>query len=261
MPSLFDHLDDDVLTALVMCLVGDGCRPLLRLCQVNTTLHGRLQAERRRAERGRALEYQPLLTHAKTGSASTILLSAGGMRIAARAGHFDGVYVAGGLLPTEGCYSWRVQINNCDRSKGFVRMGVCDEACSVAWSFKPYTGMVSTTTLSTVHTLCGKRIWYVGQGRSEMPAGLPYSGQLRLVRDSAGGPSDLEDRANGAIVEITVDATCGSLSFALIRDDGVRTRPATLEGFPAALRLRPWAYLNYSGDQLTTSPVPGAVWI
>ena len=64
--------------------------------------------------------------------------------------------------------------------------------------------------------------------------------------NEAGQPADLRDRATGAVIEVIVDHSEGSLAF---RVDG-KLSPA-LRGFPKGAPLRSWVRLNgYLNDRM-----------
>ena len=64
--------------------------------------------------------------------------------------------------------------------------------------------------------------------------------------NEAGQPANLEGRANGAVIEVIVDHSEGSLAFRV--DDGPVLPP--LRGFPVGAPLRPWALLAAPNDRV-----------
>ena len=85
----------------------------------------------------------------------------------------------------------------------------------------------------------------------------------QLHVDSCGSPTNLKGRANGAIVEIIVDADAGTVQFRLTRNCTVPGSSYTIinrspvvtaiSGLPRGVQLRPWCRLFDVPDRVTMS--------
>ena len=64
--------------------------------------------------------------------------------------------------------------------------------------------------------------------------------------NEAGQPANLQGRATGAVIEVIVDHSEGSLAFRINDEPPL---PA-LRGFPKGAPLRPWARLCLNGDRV-----------
>ena len=65
--------------------------------------------------------------------------------------------------------------------------------------------------------------------------------------DEAGQPANLRDRANGAVIEVVVDHSDGSLAFGV---NGALHRVDDF-AFPSHAPLRPWAELRRKSDRVS----------
>ena len=72
-----------------------------------------------------------------------------------------------------------------------------------------------------------------------LPDGWPDGQGTQIMKDEAGQPTDLHDKANGAVITVCIDHDAGTLGF---RVNGGPLVEA-LKGFPVGAALRPWVVL------------------
>ena len=72
----------------------------------------------------------------------------------------------------------------------------------------------------------------------QAPEGYPDGDERLILTDCAGNPTNLKQKANGALIAVVVDHDRGTLSFRI--NDGPVLEALT--GFPAGAQLRPWAW-------------------
>lgn len=149
-------------------------------------------------------------------------------------------------LPGRGVTRWSVRIERC--TSGRIAIGVADAAGVCGWGFEPRSGALVRYTRDAAGAV---DLLHPSKPPAECPDGVP----LRLMA------SNLRGTAESSVVELAVDADAGSVSFTVDERGVGRQRPPThvahprthvLRGFPAGVRLRPWAMLFlHVGDEVT----------
>ena len=155
-------------------------------------------------------------------------------------GSWEKTWAVGSLLPTTGKFSWRVRIDRNLANEGVMCIGIATE-CGHAFGLSPYSGRLS----SLYRPSPGCKI----EANSDPPEELQHcSFTAQLHVDSCGSPTNLKGRANGAIVEIIVDADAGTVQFRLTRNCTVPGSSYTIinrspvvtaiSGLPRGVQLR-----------------------
>ena len=140
-------------------------------------------------------------------------------------------------------------------NEGVMCIGIATE-CGHAFGLSPYSGRLS----SLYRPSPGCKI----EANSDPPEELQHcSFTAQLHVDSCGSPTNLKGRANGAIVEIIVDADAGTVQFRLTRNCTVPGSSYTIinrspvvtaiSGLPRGVQLRPWCRLFDVPDRVTMS--------
>ena len=223
-------LPEELLHLVADALLHKHLPSALRLRQASTALRGRLAAVRAAAE-ARRLRWVPELTDTDLNA-----ISDEGRRLTMMG--YDNIlsWAAGPLLPTAGRVSFSVRIEESNENRGGLVIGVCNEAGTCAWGLRPYDGKLFRHS----RTADGQLI------DAPPPEGWSCGGVTQVMVDEAGQPANLNGRATGAVIEVIVDHSEGSLAF---RVNG-KLSPA-LRGFPKGAPLRPWARLaGFLGDKV-----------
>lgn len=143
-------------------------------------------------------------------------------------------YWAGGLVNG----SWTARIERCRLNTGFMFIGVCDLAGRCAWGLHPYSGLLYRITRNRE------------TGRISFdeppPKGFPDGNRTRVMISTGGKPTNLRERAEGAVIDCVVDDASGTLYF------GINGEPLLkgLTGFPLGQPLRRWALICDKGDKV-----------
>ena len=80
--------------------------------------------------------------------------------------------------------------------------------------------------------------------------GWPDGSYTQIMEDEAGEPTELQDKANGALITVCIDHDAGTLGF---RVNGGPLLEA-LKGFPVGAALRPWVGFFGPAQELSFSP-------
>ena len=238
----FVTLPDDTLLLVARFVLAVDLRAALRLCATSSDMHARL-AEVVEASQRRMLRWLPSWTERHRIDADGRTLTAEGAT--AEDGQTlyveDGVtrsWACGCLLPNTGVTRWSIRINTC--TTGRIALGVCDQAGVCGWGIEPYSGALSRYTRDEhgdVHLL------HPAPPPPNCPDG-PVG--LRLMA------ANLRDKAEGSVVEFSLDADRGRLgvtvdelgsAYAYPKTHSAHPRERALDGFPCGVALRPWAML------------------
>jgi hypothetical protein len=157
-------------------------------------------------------------------------------------GKWTKTWAYGSLLPSTGRATWRVRIDRCAANEGVMCIGVCDEAGSHAYGISPYSCRLSSLSRGA-------------RGTIEANTCPPDEhANCTFIKALTADGSSLKGRANGALIELKVDADAGSVSFRVKSSRGTYTEPVeAISGLPAGVRLRPWARLFDVPDRVTIS--------
>ena len=140
---------------------------------------------------------------------------------------------------------------------------MCNEANTCGWGLCPYNGRLARLSRDA-----NGQIDFGGLPQE----GWPYGDQAQVMVDEAGQPVNLKGRATGAVIEVVVDHSDGSLAFGV---NGAPPRrvpngwppgynpdsedeeeqpepPAKLPfKFPQHAPIRPWAFLMKDNDRVS----------
>lgn len=113
------------------------------------------------------------------------------------------------LLPKYGYAQWAIRIDRSRSNQGFMLVGVSLQQRTglCEWCLCPFYGRVFRRMWDDeANLLCGQ----------PPPAGYP-DGHLKnvLIDEESGEPTNLEGRARGCVIEVTLDHEEGTLSFRL----------------------------------------------
>jgi hypothetical protein len=220
------ELPEEIFRHMTTLLFEAKLPATLRLRQVCLELRARLEEVRQAAERRRLCWLQEF-------TLGEIALSNGG-RTATKSGPGRPMTMSRDL-PTSGISSWWVRV---DRSLlGLVEIGVCDAQRRHAWGLYLYSGMLGRLAIEGSF--------------SARPPGYPDGHAKRVMVDADGEDTDLENKAEGAVITVIYNASAGALAYRV--NGGVEL--AALSGFPSGAAMRPWVRMRGdAGDGVTLSP-------
>ena len=118
-------------------------------------------------------------------------------------------------------------------------IGVCNAASNCGWGLFLSDGALYRFSRNAAGELVN----------APPPEGWPDGDRTQLMRNAAGQPADLQGRAEGAVIEVIVDADEGSLAFRVNGEAPLRVPDFA---FPQGAQLRPWARLvGEFGDRVS----------
>ena len=249
-------LPEELLHLVADALLHKHLPSALRLNQACTALRGRLAAVRAAAE-ARRLRWVPELM-----DTDRLAISDEGRKLTVAGGRHHGSWAAGPLLPTAGRVSFSVRIEESGRdwseyqnAGADMYIGVCNEANDCAWGLHPYNGKLGRRSRDAG-----------GMVPTAPPANYPDGHHTQVMVNEAGRPAHLRGRANGAVIEVVVDHSDGSLAFGVNGapprrvpdqwsqwqvDDSEEDEPTKVPfKFPQGAQLRPWVAAAYPDEQL-----------
>ena len=144
-----------------------------------------------------------------------------------------------------------------------MTIGVCNEVGTCGWGLFLNYGTLDRDSLTADGQV----------SKAQPPEGWPNGDETQVMVNEAGQPANLWHRANGAVIEVVVDHSDGSLAFGVNgapprRVPNVWPRdydfinpeawhppghvpPAKVPfKLPQGAQLRPWALLGYGNDRL-----------
>ena len=119
---------------------------------------------------------------------------------------------------------------------GMIVIGVCDAAVRCSWGLRLVDGRMDRYNRDAD----GQPLPEGATPPSGFPDGIDTMDDSLTDSATSRHPADLEGRAQGALVEVTVDHDAGTLGFSI--NGGPHFE--TLRGFPPAAALRLWAKLT-----------------
>jgi hypothetical protein len=152
-------------------------------------------------------------------------------------------WAAGDLLPTTGCSSWKVRVENSRRDDGNgIWIGVCDASVCTSWAVFLYSGRLRRMCRDS-----SGKLDYDAEPRHDLP-----NGNYKVVmKNEDGRPFSLRGRAKGVVVEVVVDHDSGSLGFRVNGGQYLEALPLLDKPFPCGTPLRPYASCYYPGDSVS----------
>lgn len=256
LPSVYTHsntnMDDapmildlprELVEVVGRSALASSPRDVLRFCQTCRSLHTRLVVLRAAAVARRLRFLQD------NGDENDRTLMAANCRIES--------WLAGGLLPTAGISSWKIEVGKSRQNDGHgMWVGVCDATARCSWSMFLYTGRLRCACVDAAGRLDFKML---------PPEGFP-NGNRKQVMKPLGERSSLRNRANGAIIEVLVYHDTGMLRLRInggqkqyvalpLCDDECRSQEEP-RVFPPGAALRPFASCSYPGDYLRFMAIP-----
>lgn len=202
---LADHGDGELLDLCATSTLAVDLPSLLRLCQACTTLRNRLAGVRATAEARRMRWTEEL-------SDTPFNLNINNeRRTLTKVGQDRFVWGVGPLLPTEGRFSFSIRIEDYeddeDTESGMMLIGVCNEAVNCTWGL-----WVDQGTLGRI-----SRDEEEGEHDDAVPPpeGWPDGQDTQIMINEAGENDNLRGRAVGAVIEVLVDHSDGSLAFGI----------------------------------------------
>ena len=136
-----------------------------------------------------------------------------------------------------------MRIGHANGEDGGIFIGICDAAGLNAWGLELYEG----TLFRTSRNESLRPVVRVA------PPGWPNGHGKQLLVNERGRPAGLRRRANGSVVEVSVEHRQGTLGY---RVNGGPPMEA-ITGFPKGAALRPWVSLYMSvNDRVMLEPVP-----
>ena len=127
-----------------------------------------------------------------------------------------------------------VEHSSCN--SGMVVIGVCDAAVRCSWGLRLDDGRMDRYSRDAD----GQPLPGDATPQTVFPDGIDTMDDSLTDSDTNRHLADLEGRAQGALVEVTVDHDAGTLGYSI--NGGPRFE--TLRGFPPAAALRLWAKLT-----------------
>jgi len=147
-------------------------------------------------------------------------------------------WALGSELPTVGKSSWLVRVEKSGGNNGAVVIGVSDWTGCHGWGLHLYTGLLVRRGRST----CGKYIPGLPP-----PPDWPDGDHTQILTGDDGKPTNLDGRADGALIEVTINHDAGELAYTV---NGGHYLHA-LSGFPLGARLCLWARLVHEDDRVS----------
>ena len=151
----------------------------------------------------------------------------------------------GCMLPVSGVSRWAIRIDSSRGNQGMMYFGVShvSKVGTCEWACSPFYGRLV------------RKCWNMDGAllvRSSPPEGFPDFHLKSVLCDEEGQPTDLDGRAASNVIELTLDADAGTLTFRL--NGG--PEGTAIAGFPPGAALRPVVALRYWGgvgeeDQVT----------
>ena len=240
-------LPDDVLSSLIaQSLLAKHLPSAIRLSATSKHIRYSCKPLVAEAEKKRRIRWESTTGMVVTNDQRTLTRCGGS---------WEKTWAVGSLLPTTGKFSWRIRIDRNLANEGVMCIGIATQ-CGHAFGLSPYSGRLS----SLYRPSPGCKI----EANSDPPEELQHcSFTAQLHVDSCGSPTNLKGRANGAIVEIIVDADAGTVQFRLTRNCTVPGSSYTIinrspvvtaiSGLPRGVQLRPWCRLFDVPDRVTMS--------
>ena len=151
----------------------------------------------------------------------------------------------GYMLPVSGVSRWAIRIDSSRGNQGMMYFGVShvSKVGTCEWACSPFYGRLVRKCWNMDGALLVK---------SSPPEGFPDFHLKSVLCDEEGQPTDLDGRAASNVIELTLDADAGTLTFRL--NGG--PEGTAIAGFPPGAALRPVVALRYWGgvgeeDQVT----------
>ena len=224
-------LPDELLLKIAHTLLSSHLPSSLRFCTTSKQLAASLGPCARKAE-ARRLRWDP--------SATGHIVTNEGRTITRLGGKWTRAWAYADPLPTTGRFSWRFRIDRCALNEGVMCVGLCDEEGRHAYGLSPYSGRLSS--------LCREKPGTIVVANScPPPVHAQCSFTLHLM---PGSPSNLKGHAVGALIEVIVDADAGTACIRVNHGPAIQA----VAGFPAGVRLRPWARLFDVPDRVSMCP-------
>ena len=145
-------------------------------------------------------------------------------------------WAVGSLLPSVGISSWSLRVEHSSCNAGMIVIGVCDAAVRCSWGLRLVDGRMDRYSRDDD----GQPLPEGTTPPSGFPDGIDTMDDSLTDSDTSRHPADLEGRAQGALVDVTVDHDAGTLGYSI--NGGPHFE--TLRGFPPAAALRLWAKLT-----------------
>ena len=240
--NLLDDLPDDLLLLCARALITpDDFRSVLLASEANKSLRERLMPACTECK----LRRHSLRWGVKHTADDAVIRGDGArLRASGEAGSkWRRAY--GYMLPVSGVSRWAIRIDSSRGNQGMMYFGVShvSKVGTCEWACSPFYGRLV------------RKCWNMDGAllvRSSPPEGFPDFHLKSVLCDEEGQPTDLDGRAASNVIELTLDADAGTLTFRL--NGG--PEGTVIAGFPPGAALRPVVALRYWGgvgeeDQVT----------
>lgn len=224
----FTHIPDELVLYIALRILNDDLPSALRFATCSAKIQATCIPLQRLAEARR------LRWVATTGHIITLKDRA----LTRCGGRWTKTWAFGNLLPTRGRVSWCFRIDRCAAGEGALCLGVCDEDGRHAYGISPYSGKLSSLSRQEQ-----------GQAIRANTCPPPEHEKCIFIKQLMPEGTNLKGRANGAIVEFTVDSEAGVVQVRVNKGEPVDA----ISGLPSGVRLRPWARLFDVPDRITMS--------